>query len=69
MSGFQRAYPRPLSVMVLPPDTRELDAIAEALTAQRGGDPVEVRSYDSALRMDAVGWPTAVWDGSVSRWR
>lgn len=66
MSGFQRVYPRPLSVCVLPPNTRNLDAIADALTAQRGGEPVEVRSYDSALRLDAIGWPASVWAGRIS---
>ena len=62
----QREYCRALAVFVLPPDTPNLDAIAQVLSDERG-DPVETRSYCSALRLTAVGWPHSVWSGAVPR--
>ena len=62
----QREYWRSFAVFVLPPDTPNLDAIAQVLSDERS-EPVETRSYCSALRMTAVGWPHSVWSGAVPR--
>ena len=58
-----RALGRGLPVVILVADMRNLDAIAQALSDDRG-EPVEVRSYCPALREIAVGWPHAVWSGA-----